>query len=115
MVVLNFRFIFRISLEPVDHLNDNSNQDDNITIISSDAPVRRTQQYEKKNDRQKQTEQEVEKETVEKSNTANNTGLKRGQKSKLKKIKEKYKDQDEEDRRLLMEALQVNNLPINKI
>lgn len=32
---------------------------------------------------------------------------KRGQKGKLKKIKEKYKDQDEEDRRLLMEALKV--------
>ncbi|XP_051159476.1 ribosome quality control complex subunit NEMF homolog [Leptopilina boulardi] len=32
--------------------------------------------------------------------------LKRGQKGKLKKIKEKYKDQDEEDRRLLMAALQ---------
>jgi len=33
--------------------------------------------------------------------------LKRGQKGKLKKIKEKYKDQDEEDRRLSMLVLQV--------
>lgn len=32
---------------------------------------------------------------------------KRGQKSKLKKIKEKYKDQDEEERKLRMEILQV--------
>ncbi|XP_043672655.1 nuclear export mediator factor NEMF homolog [Vespula pensylvanica] len=32
--------------------------------------------------------------------------LKRGQKSRLKKIKEKYKDQDEEDRHLAMEVLQ---------
>lgn len=33
--------------------------------------------------------------------------LKRGHKGKLKKIKEKYKDQDEEDRRLSMLVLQV--------
>nr|XP_033807230.1 nuclear export mediator factor NEMF isoform X2 [Geotrypetes seraphini] len=31
--------------------------------------------------------------------------LKRGQKSKLKKVKEKYKDQDEEDRELIMKLL----------
>lgn len=37
----------------------------------------------------------------------NQTGLKRGQRGKLKKIKEKYKDQDEEDRKLLMTVLQV--------
>ncbi|CAH0728636.1 unnamed protein product, partial [Brenthis ino] len=35
-------------------------------------------------------------------------GLKRGQKSKMKKIKEKYKDQDEEDRAIIMELLQPN-------
>jgi hypothetical protein len=33
--------------------------------------------------------------------------LKRGQKGKLKKIKEKYKYQDEEERKLRMEVLQV--------
>lgn len=32
---------------------------------------------------------------------------KRGQKSKLKKIKEKYKDQDDEERELRMKILQV--------
>jgi hypothetical protein len=36
------------------------------------------------------------------------SGLKRGQRGKLKKIKEKYKDQDEEDKKLLMAVLQVN-------
>lgn len=36
--------------------------------------------------------------------------LKRGQKGKLKKMKEKYKDQDEEDRRLSMLVLQVFSL-----
>lgn len=34
--------------------------------------------------------------------------IKRGQKSKLKKIKEKYKYQDEEERKLRMEILQVS-------
>ncbi|CAD6225880.1 GSCOCG00005772001-RA-CDS [Cotesia congregata] len=33
---------------------------------------------------------------------------KRGQKAKLKKIKEKYKDQDEEDRRIIMEMTKPN-------
>ncbi|XP_058799721.1 ribosome quality control complex subunit NEMF homolog isoform X2 [Phymastichus coffea] len=36
----------------------------------------------------------------------NQSGLKRGQRGKLKKIKEKYKDQDEEDRKILMAVLQ---------
>ena len=36
--------------------------------------------------------------------------LKRGQKGRLKKMKEKYKDQDEEDRRLSMQVLQVSIL-----
>ncbi|XP_073950887.1 nuclear export mediator factor NEMF homolog Clbn [Choristoneura fumiferana] len=35
--------------------------------------------------------------------------IKRGQRSKLKKIKEKYKDQDEEDRALMMDLLQSAN------
>lgn len=35
---------------------------------------------------------------------------KRGQKGKLKKIKEKYKDQDEDERQLKMELLQVCSL-----
>nr|XP_056708215.1 ribosome quality control complex subunit NEMF [Euleptes europaea] len=38
-------------------------------------------------------------------NTAVQQPVKRGQKSKLKKMKEKYKDQDEEDRELIMKLL----------
>jgi hypothetical protein len=38
--------------------------------------------------------------------------LKRGQRGKLKKIKEKYKYQDEEERKLRMEILQVGPLSV---
>ncbi|ERE72278.1 nuclear export mediator factor Nemf [Cricetulus griseus] len=45
-------------------------------------------------------------------NTSKNVGsgqpMKRGQKSKMKKMKEKYKDQDEEDRQLIMKLLAEN-------
>lgn len=43
--------------------------------------------------------------TVGKTKAADNSGLKRGQRSKLKKIKEKYKDQDEDERQMRMEIL----------
>lgn len=46
-------------------------------------------------------------------NIANKQQMKRGQRSKLKKIKEKYKDQDDEERQLRMEILQVIHLHIN--
>jgi hypothetical protein len=39
--------------------------------------------------------------------------LKRGQRGKLKKIKEKYKYQDEEERKLRMEILQVSPLSVS--
>jgi len=44
-------------------------------------------------------------ESVEKSSQQQPTVMKRGQKAKLKKMKEKYADQDEEERRLRMDIL----------
>ena len=41
---------------------------------------------------------------------AKNQPLKRGQKTRLNKIKKKYKDQDEEDRELVMQYLAVKNI-----
>ncbi len=38
--------------------------------------------------------------------------VKRGQKSKIKRIKDKYKDQDDEERQLRMQLLQVGSLLI---
>lgn len=43
------------------------------------------------------------------------TKLKRGQRSKLKKIKEKYKDQDEEDKRIRMEFLSVSLFQVSTL
>ncbi|KAF7998364.1 hypothetical protein HCN44_009762 [Aphidius gifuensis] len=59
--------------------------------VSNEKPVKAMQKNEIENKKQQQ-----QKET---------SGLKRGQKGRLKKMKEKYKDQDEEDRKLLMEVL----------
>ena len=47
------------------------------------------------------TNQEIEAEKYQQSTS------KRGQKGKMKKIKEKYKDQDEDERQLKMDLLQV--------
>ncbi|XP_071757357.2 ribosome quality control complex subunit NEMF [Centroberyx gerrardi] len=77
------------------------------------------QRREEKKKKQKQEGCEIEEKTENSSgDSAANQGaksgggggasqqpLKRGQKNKLKKIKEKYKDQDEEDRELMMKLL----------
>lgn len=39
----------------------------------------------------------------------------RGKKGKLKKMKEKYKDQDDEDRELMMKILQVTTVHLHEI
>jgi len=54
--------------------------------------------------------------TQEKANKDKNLPLKRGQKSRLNKMKKKYKDQDEEDKELVMKFLAViiNNKLIGK-
>uniref|UniRef100_H3DIP3 Ribosome quality control complex subunit NEMF n=1 Tax=Tetraodon nigroviridis TaxID=99883 RepID=H3DIP3_TETNG len=69
---------------------------------------------EKKKQKQEDTEEKTEIATGGSTNQGSKGGgeasqqpLKRGQKNKLKKIKEKYKDQDEEDRELMMQLLAV--------
>ncbi|XP_073950128.1 ribosome quality control complex subunit NEMF homolog [Choristoneura fumiferana] len=63
------------------------------------ALPKKTGKKQNSKEQKKDTKQEEKKEPT----------IKRGQRSKLKKIKEKYKDQDEEDRALMMDLLQSAN------
>lgn len=56
------------------------------------------------------TQKEVEEKSEAEAKKTDQVALKRGQKGRLKKMKEKYKDQDEEDRKLSMQVLQVSIL-----
>lgn len=85
--------------------------DDKPVIINASTMENRTKQK----THSKESTEKVEKiENNDKNENDNKKGeqpvLKRGQKGKLKKMKEKYKDQDEEDRRLSMLVLQVLSL-----
>lgn len=94
------------------------NTEESVVYLGDDKPVIiNTSNKPKKQEKTKQ--QELPKESTEteknESNEKNDGDskkgdqpvLKRGQKGKLKKMKEKYKNQDEEDRRLSMLVLQV--------
>lgn len=90
-------------------------QQENIVYLGDDKPVIiNTSVKEKRTKVKQKVHPKEEKEKTEKNDKVesdNKKGdqpvLKRGQKGKLKKMKEKYKDQDEEDRRLSMLVLQV--------
>ncbi|XP_012542705.2 nuclear export mediator factor NEMF homolog [Monomorium pharaonis] len=87
---------------------------ENVIYLGDDKPViintskeKHTKTKQKiKNSKEPETEK-IEKNDNESDNKKGDQPvLKRGQKGKLKKMKEKYKDQDEEDRRLSMLVLQ---------
>ncbi|KAG5672133.1 hypothetical protein PVAND_002287 [Polypedilum vanderplanki] len=80
--------------------NQNVQDEEEATLIQA-APMK-VKKLEKKMKPQKKKQQQKEPPRDEKSDK---NVPKRGQKGKLKKIKEKYKDQDEEDRALVMEIL----------
>lgn len=89
--------------------------EEHVVYLGDDKPVVINTSVKEKRAKAKQKAQLKEpKEKVEKSDKTESDNkkeeqpvLKRGQKGKLKKMKEKYKDQDEEDRRLSMLVLQV--------
>lgn len=74
-----------------------------VSYIGSDKPVSSKSSYVRQDVEKQKNEQKASNDI----NKEEKPALKRGQRGKLKKMKEKYKDQDEEDKRLLMEALQV--------
>lgn len=89
---------------------------ENVVYLGDDKPVTINASNMEKHTKAKQKthlKESIEKiEKSDKNESENNKkgeqpALKRGQKGKLKKMKEKYKDQDEEDRRLSMLVLQV--------
>ncbi|KAL6421898.1 hypothetical protein ACFW04_010798 [Cataglyphis niger] len=90
------------------------NAEENIVYLGDDKPVIINTSIKERHTKSKQKEHLIEEtEKIEKSNKNEHDNkkkeqpvFKRGQKGKLKKMKEKYKDQDEEDRRLSMLVLQ---------
>ncbi|XP_051723834.1 ribosome quality control complex subunit NEMF-like [Ctenopharyngodon idella] len=68
--------------------------------------MKKKQKQENTDDPEENDTKEPETHSVpERKNGAANPPLKRGQKNKLKKMKDKYKDQDEEDREMMMKLL----------
>lgn len=91
--------------------------EESVVYLGDDKPIVINTAKEKSEKVKQKTHSKESKEKAEKSdkNEADNKKeqpvLKRGQKGKLKKMKGKYKDQDEEDRRLSMLVLQVTFFP----
>lgn len=85
--------------------------EENVVYLGDDKPVIINTSTKEKHSKAKQKEYLKEEAEKSEKNEHDKKGqqpiFKRGQKGKLKKMKEKYKDQDEEDRRLSMLVLQV--------
>lgn len=91
--------------EPIASL-DNGNDSETVVYLGDDIPVTLKSTSRSRGPSESKTktknDQKPEFKTEE---TFKNQQVKRGQKGKLKKIKEKYKDQDEEERKLRMDIL----------
>ena len=88
------------------------NEDDSYTIIGDLPTVNKMQRNVKtKEEIMKESQQskkhEASADQEKSADKSQPNAAKRGQKGKMKKIKEKYKDQDEDERQLKMELLQV--------
>ncbi|XP_066262814.1 ribosome quality control complex subunit NEMF homolog [Euwallacea similis] len=96
----------QILTEPV--VKDQKQQDeDNIIFLGDDKPViLKPNQSKAKSRGVSESSNKDRSNKSQKNEPVKQSQAKRGQKSKLKKIKEKYKDQDEEERRLRMDVLQ---------
>lgn len=108
--------LFRVTLhttstcvfEPLGHTSEQE-----VVFLGDDKPVRLTpslptsHQKRSSKSRNNSVQEGDDKEQKEQQAQQQQQHLKRGQRGKLKKMKEKYKYQDEEERKLRMEILQV--------
>lgn len=89
----------------------NSDNDANIVLNMCERPIQVNKRNKSSNEGKKNSGKKEHIETdIQTSSKQNQSSMKRGQRGKLKKIKEKYKDQDEDDREKSMTALQVCTL-----
>ncbi|XP_035896047.1 nuclear export mediator factor NEMF homolog [Anopheles stephensi] len=82
--------------------------DDKPYIIQPSAPRKKqiSKSKQKAKDQKEKEQKAKEKQSAQAKEDPQKQGqLKRGQKAKMRKIKEKYKDQDDDDRKLIMEIL----------
>lgn len=93
-----------------DHLNKAMQEDEeNVIFLGDDKPVViNTAKVKDSKMKQMQPFKKENEITDAEARKTDQMVLKRGQKGRLKKMKGKYKDQDEEDRRLSMQLLQVS-------
>lgn len=97
--------------QQVDKTDDILEEEEEATIIPA-APSRKKKQQnskkrkeERERNSEKQQQLQQQQSLEESLNKNSSQAVKRGQKGKLKKIKAKYKDQDEEERQLRMQIL----------
>lgn len=88
-------------------------ENDNVVFLGDDKPISfpsmpQRKQGAKKGQQNDKKSQGKPPPKEEKENSNGKQELKRGQRSKLKKIKEKYGDQDDEDKAIMMDYLKVN-------
>ncbi|CAG9863169.1 unnamed protein product [Phyllotreta striolata] len=84
------------------------NNEDHVFYLGDNKPVviKSNQKNRSRGNSESSVKQQKNNEKAEIKNDLKQQQVKRGQKGKLKKIKEKYKDQDEEERKLRMDILQ---------
>lgn len=81
-----------------------NNTDENLIYLGDDEPIK-IEGIRMMNKSKDKPVKIIKKSEIDNKQQKETSTLKRGQKGRLKKMKEKYKDQDEEDRKLLMEVL----------
>lgn len=98
----------------IDILNDSKtetislggNQEEQTIIFAGPMRTKKVEVRFKPLKKQKNQQQQSSVEMKKETDKPDNNAPKRGQKGKLKKIKEKYKDQDEQEKAMMMELLQ---------